>query len=152
MGLWFSEVLTLKYYMLKKSWARGITKQIPDAKVDYETEQLIKNKACKLNRLVSRITLCFLSMQGKIFFFSFVMALRASKRVRDNRRKIIYAISWWSLNAWMKMFYPFYYTLRSQCCFRQVCGCYSGEGNDNSFLCSCQENPMDRGAWQATVP
>ena len=26
-----------------------------------------------------------------------------------------------------------------------------GEGNDNSFQYSCLENPMDRGAWQATV-
>ena len=26
-----------------------------------------------------------------------------------------------------------------------------GEGNDNPLQCSCQENPMDRGAWQATV-
>ena len=27
----------------------------------------------------------------------------------------------------------------------------SGEGNDYSFQCSCLENPMDRGAWWATV-
>ena len=26
-----------------------------------------------------------------------------------------------------------------------------GEGNDNSLQHSCLENPMDRGAWQATV-
>ena len=26
-----------------------------------------------------------------------------------------------------------------------------GEGNSNSFQCSCWGNPMDRGAWQATV-
>ena len=26
-----------------------------------------------------------------------------------------------------------------------------GEGNDNSFQYSCLENPMDRGAWRATV-
>ena len=26
-----------------------------------------------------------------------------------------------------------------------------GEGNSNSFQYSCLENPMDRGAWQATV-
>ena len=26
-----------------------------------------------------------------------------------------------------------------------------GEGNGNSLHCSCLENPMDRGAWQATV-
>ena len=26
-----------------------------------------------------------------------------------------------------------------------------GEGNDNPLQFSCQENPMDRGAWQATV-
>ena len=26
-----------------------------------------------------------------------------------------------------------------------------GEGNGNSFQCSCLENPMDRGAWRATV-
>ena len=26
-----------------------------------------------------------------------------------------------------------------------------GEGNGNSFRYSCLENPMDRGAWQATV-
>ena len=26
-----------------------------------------------------------------------------------------------------------------------------GEGNDNPLQCSCQENPMDRGAWQAIV-
>ena len=26
-----------------------------------------------------------------------------------------------------------------------------GEGNGNSIQCSCLENPMDRGAWQATV-
>ena len=25
------------------------------------------------------------------------------------------------------------------------------EGNDNSLQCSCLENPMDRGAWQAEV-
>jgi len=26
-----------------------------------------------------------------------------------------------------------------------------GEGNGNPLQCSCLENPMDRGAWQATV-
>ena len=26
-----------------------------------------------------------------------------------------------------------------------------GEGNDNPLQYSCLENPMDRGAWQATV-
>ena len=26
-----------------------------------------------------------------------------------------------------------------------------GEGNNNQFQCSCLWNPMDRGAWQATV-
>ena len=26
-----------------------------------------------------------------------------------------------------------------------------GEGSSNPFQYSCQENPMDRGAWQATV-
>ena len=26
-----------------------------------------------------------------------------------------------------------------------------GGGNDNPFQYSCLENPMDRGAWQATV-
>ena len=28
----------------------------------------------------------------------------------------------------------------------------SGEGNDNPLQYSCLENPMDRGAWQTTVP
>ena len=27
----------------------------------------------------------------------------------------------------------------------------SGEGNGNPVQCSCLENPMDRGAWWATV-
>ena len=27
-----------------------------------------------------------------------------------------------------------------------------GEGNDNPLWYSCLGNPMDRGAWQATVP
>ena len=27
-----------------------------------------------------------------------------------------------------------------------------GEGNGNPLQISCLENPMDRGAWQATVP
>ena len=27
----------------------------------------------------------------------------------------------------------------------------TGEGNGNPLRCSCLENPMDRGAWQATV-
>ena len=27
----------------------------------------------------------------------------------------------------------------------------AGEGNDNPLQYSCLENPMDRGAWQATV-
>ena len=27
-----------------------------------------------------------------------------------------------------------------------------GEGNGNSLQYSCLENPMDRGAWRATVP
>ena len=27
----------------------------------------------------------------------------------------------------------------------------SGEGNGNPLQCSCLENPMDRGAWLATV-
>ena len=27
-----------------------------------------------------------------------------------------------------------------------------GEGNGNPFQYSCLENPMDRGAWRATVP
>ena len=26
-----------------------------------------------------------------------------------------------------------------------------GEGNGNALQCSCLENPMDRGVWQATV-
>ena len=26
-----------------------------------------------------------------------------------------------------------------------------GEGNSNPLQCSCLENPMDSGAWQATV-
>ena len=30
-------------------------------------------------------------------------------------------------------------------------GTYLGEGNGNSFQDSCLENPMDRGAWRATV-
>ena len=28
---------------------------------------------------------------------------------------------------------------------------FPGEGNDNPLQYSCLENPMDRGAWQATV-
>ena len=28
----------------------------------------------------------------------------------------------------------------------------SGEGNDNPLQYTCLENPMDRGAWWATVP
>ena len=28
---------------------------------------------------------------------------------------------------------------------------YIGEGNGNPFQCSCLENPIDRGTWQATV-
>ena len=27
-----------------------------------------------------------------------------------------------------------------------------GGGHSNLLQCSCLENPMDRGAWQATVP
>ena len=27
-----------------------------------------------------------------------------------------------------------------------------GKGNSNPLQCSCLENPMDRGAWWATVP
>ena len=30
-------------------------------------------------------------------------------------------------------------------------GSYPGGGHGNPFLYSCLENPMDRGAWQATV-
>ena len=30
-------------------------------------------------------------------------------------------------------------------------GRYLGEGHGNPFQYSCQENPMDRGAWLATV-
>ena len=30
--------------------------------------------------------------------------------------------------------------------------CVSGRGNSNPFQYSCLENPMDRGAWWATVP
>ena len=30
-------------------------------------------------------------------------------------------------------------------------GRFSGEGNGNPLQYSCLENPMDRGAWQATV-
>ena len=30
-------------------------------------------------------------------------------------------------------------------------GRYSGEGNDSLFQCSCLENPMNGGAWRATV-
>ena len=30
-------------------------------------------------------------------------------------------------------------------------GRLSGEGNGNALQYSCLENPMDRGAWQATV-
>ena len=30
-------------------------------------------------------------------------------------------------------------------------GRYSGEGNGNPFQYSCLENPMDEGAWGATV-
>ena len=32
-----------------------------------------------------------------------------------------------------------------------VLGWSPGEGNGNPFQCSCLENPMDKGAWQATV-
>ena len=28
---------------------------------------------------------------------------------------------------------------------------FPGEGNGNPLQCSCPENPMDRGTWQATV-
>ena len=31
-------------------------------------------------------------------------------------------------------------------------GRYSQIGNGNQLQCSCLANPMDRGAWQATVP
>ena len=31
-------------------------------------------------------------------------------------------------------------------------GSCPGEGNGNPHQCSCLENPMDRGAWQAIVP
>ena len=30
-------------------------------------------------------------------------------------------------------------------------GRFPGEGNGNPLQCSCPTNPMDRGAWQATV-
>ena len=30
-------------------------------------------------------------------------------------------------------------------------GRFSGVGHGNSLQCSCEENPMDGGAWQATV-
>ena len=30
-------------------------------------------------------------------------------------------------------------------------GRYLGEGHGNPLQCPCLENPMDRGAWQATV-
>ena len=30
-------------------------------------------------------------------------------------------------------------------------GIFLGEGNGNPLQCSCLQNPMDRGAWQATV-
>ena len=30
-------------------------------------------------------------------------------------------------------------------------GRFPGEGNSNPLLYSCLENPMERGAWQATV-
>ena len=30
-------------------------------------------------------------------------------------------------------------------------GRFPGEEHSNSLQCSCLENPMDRGAWQATV-
>ena len=30
-------------------------------------------------------------------------------------------------------------------------GRYAGEGNSNLLQCSCLMNPMDRGAWWATV-
>ena len=30
-------------------------------------------------------------------------------------------------------------------------GRFPGEGHGNPLHCSCLENPMDRGAWQATV-
>ena len=30
-------------------------------------------------------------------------------------------------------------------------GSHPGEGHGNSLQCSCLENPMDRGAWWATV-
>ena len=33
-----------------------------------------------------------------------------------------------------------------------VSGRSPGEGNGNPLQYSCLENPMDRGAWQATVP
>ena len=32
-----------------------------------------------------------------------------------------------------------------------VCANTSGEGNGNPVQCSCLENSMDRGVWQATV-
>ena len=36
-------------------------------------------------------------------------------------------------------------------CLISGSGRYPGEGNGNPLQYSCLENPMDRGAWQATV-
>ena len=35
--------------------------------------------------------------------------------------------------------------------FNPWVGKYPGKGNGNPLQCSCLENPMDRGAWRATV-
>ena len=35
--------------------------------------------------------------------------------------------------------------------YRRRKRCMFGVGNGNLLQCSCLENPMDRGAWQATV-
>ena len=38
-----------------------------------------------------------------------------------------------------------------RCRFDPGLGRFLGEGNGNPLQCSCLENPMDRGVWQATV-
>ena len=41
--------------------------------------------------------------------------------------------------------------VKSLSAMKEIWGRSSGEGNGNPLQNSCLENPMDRGAWQATV-
>ena len=56
---------------------------------------------------------------------------------------------WWRMDVMVAWTHVRFKTVQGIICFKG--DIHSGEGNGNPLQYSCLENPVDRGAWQATV-